>query len=144
MKIKALLTAGTVLATTAMMAAAPASAAPGFKKFLDRVDRQAYRIERGVKSGELTRGEFRKLKRQNNRIRRMIRTAKFDDGFLDRYERNQIQGALGRANDRIYRLKHNGATQYGRFGKKRGFTKIGKGVIADRKGGVWIKIKSYF
>ncbi len=147
MNIKALLTAGTVLATTAVMASAPAVAAPGFGKFMKRVDRQASRIEQGVRSGELTRREFRKLKRQNNRIRRKIRAAKFDDGFIDRYERAHIRDALGNASDRIYRLKHNGRTQYGKGYKKSGkygYKSVGKDIRKDRKGGVWIKIGSWF
>ncbi len=147
MDIKALLTAGTVLATTAMIAAAPAAAGPfggGYSKFMDRVDRQASRIEQGVRSGELTRFEFRKLKRQNNRIRRMVRSAKHDDGRIDRFERSRIKSALGNASERIYRKKHNHKTQYLGKGRRGGYKSVGHGVRKDRSGGIWIKIGKWF
>jgi hypothetical protein len=147
MKVKALLTAGTLIASTAMIAAAPASAGPGggYGRFMDRVDRQASRIEQGVRSGELTRREFRKLKRQNRRIRRMVRFAKFDDGHIDRYERKQIRFALNNASDRIFRKKHNNKTQYGHgHGRKSGFKSIGRDHREGRKGRVWLKVDKWF
>ncbi len=153
MKFKALLTAGTVLAATAMVAAAPASAGQGggYGKFMDRVDNQAARIERGVRAGSLTRREFRKLKRQNNRLRRLVRSSKFNDGYIDRFERKEIKHALRNASDRIYDKKHNYKTQYsgrnkfGRFGKKRNKS-IGydRDVRRDRKGQIWLKVGSWF
>ncbi len=165
MKIKALLTASAVLAATAMVAAAPASAGPGggYGKFMDRADRQASRIKQGVRSGELTRREFRKLKRQNNRVRRLIRSSKFNDGYIDRFERKEIKYALRNASDRIFNKKHNYKTQhsgrkyfgrnkYDRFGKKniyggkKGFKSHGrdKEVRRGRKSGGWLKIGKYY
>ena len=66
MKASTILTAA-VSATAAMtFAALPAVANPG-KKFERRIERQADRIDQGVRSGELTRKEVVLLRSQNNR-----------------------------------------------------------------------------
>lgn len=73
-----------------------------------RLSRQWRRIQQGIYSGELTRKEARRLKKQQRRIVRHQR-AYLDDGRLSRRERRDIVARLDAANEKIYRLKHNGA-----------------------------------
>jgi hypothetical protein len=71
-----------------------------------RLDRQHWRIKQGVRSGELTRKEAKRLRKQQRHIARMEnRFAR--DGHLDRHERRTLRRELDAASDRIYRLKHN-------------------------------------
>ncbi len=71
-----------------------------------RQDRQRARIIEGRRSGELTRGEFRRLKQQQRKIGRMER--RFNrDGFLSERERYRLERAQDHASRRIARLKHN-------------------------------------
>ncbi len=71
-----------------------------------RLDRQHHRIKRGVRSGELTWREAKRLHKQQRRIARLKRRF-LDDGYLDHHEHNRLLRKLDRASDRIYRLKHN-------------------------------------
>jgi hypothetical protein len=68
--------------------------------------RQDRRIEQGVKSGELTRGETRRLVRGEAHVDRVEARAK-RDGVVTRAERRHIQRSLNHESRRIYRLKHN-------------------------------------
>lgn len=71
-----------------------------------RFDRQEQRIRHGVRAGELTRKEAKKLKKQQRGIARLER--RFTrDGHLDRRERKVLHNRLDRASDRIARYKHN-------------------------------------
>ena len=75
-------------------------------RFEQRLDRQHLRIKQGVRSGELTRKEAKRLRKQHRRIVRLER--KFSrDGHLSRQERRTLRQKLDAASDRIYRLKHN-------------------------------------
>ena len=71
-----------------------------------RQDRQWRRIKRGIRSGELSRKEAKKLKRQQRRIAG-LKQAFLDDGRLSRKERHILMDRLDAASERIYRLKHN-------------------------------------
>jgi len=67
---------------------------------------QRQRIEQGVHSGRLTRGEAMRLRRGESRIHRMDR--RFGrDGVYGSRERMRMHGALDRESMRIWRLKHN-------------------------------------
>jgi hypothetical protein len=67
---------------------------------------QRARIEQGVRSGRLTRGEAMRLRRGERRISRMDN--RFGrDGFYGPRERMRMHRALGRESARIWRLKHN-------------------------------------
>jgi hypothetical protein len=71
-----------------------------------RQDRQHARIVQGRHSGELTRGEARRLKKQQKKINRMER--RFSrDGYLSARERYRLELAQDRASRRIARLKNN-------------------------------------
>lgn len=75
-------------------------------RFEQRLDRQHWRIEQGVRSGELTGREVKRLRKEQRHIAKTKR--KFSrDGYLDRKERRQLRRKLNRASDRIYRLKQN-------------------------------------
>lgn len=69
---------------------------------------QQKRIVRGVKSGQLTRGETRSLERQQARIQRTKRRDKMmNGGKLTPKEKAHINRMQNRANRHIYRAKHN-------------------------------------
>jgi hypothetical protein len=70
--------------------------------------KQQRRIVRGVKSGQLTKGETRSLERQQARIQRTKRRDKMmNGGKLTPKEKAHINRMQNRANRHIYRAKHN-------------------------------------
>lgn len=71
-----------------------------------RQAQQQHRIVQGVRSGELTRHEARRLEHQQAHIRRMERRAKAD-GVVTRQERAEIRAAQRQASRSIYRQKHD-------------------------------------
>ena len=71
-----------------------------------RMERQERRIEQGVRSGELTRLEARKLIRNQREIRHLARDFR-DDGRLSRRERAILQDRLDVASAKIRAFKHN-------------------------------------
>ena len=71
-----------------------------------RLNRQHWRIKQGVRSGELTRKEAKRLRKQHRYIAELAHSFR-SDGHLTRYERRTLRSELNTASDRIYRLKHN-------------------------------------
>ena len=67
---------------------------------------QAMRINQGVKSGELTKQETRRLVREQKHIQHEKRLAKAD-GKVTRRERKHIRREQRVANRDIYRQKHD-------------------------------------
>jgi hypothetical protein len=67
---------------------------------------QQKRIEQGVKSGELTPAETRRLERQEGKIKADEMNAK-SDGKVTPKERRKLNRELNRESKRIYRKKHN-------------------------------------
>jgi len=67
---------------------------------------QAKRIVHGVKTGELTKGETKKLVGQQVHIKRTKRRARAD-GQVTRKERQEIHRKQRRANVNIYHKKNN-------------------------------------
>ena len=67
---------------------------------------QKSRIAEGIISGKLTRSEARKLRIEQNHIRKMEEIAKAD-GVITRRERILIRREQRRANKHITRLKNN-------------------------------------
>jgi hypothetical protein len=67
---------------------------------------QQARIEQGVRSGELTPRETRKLERQQGRIQADKQAAKAD-GVVTPRERRRIKREQDRADKRIFREKHD-------------------------------------
>jgi len=68
--------------------------------------RQNQRVAQGVHSGELTRGETRRLAKQQHRIQHAKRQA-WSDGTLTRREKVGLEIRQDKASADIYRLKHN-------------------------------------
>jgi len=71
-----------------------------------RQHEQQKRIRHGVRSGELTRGEARRLERDERGIRQEERAARAD-GVVTRGERREINRDLNKTSRRVYRAKHN-------------------------------------
>lgn len=101
----------TLAAAATMITLAPALA--------DRVDKrqakQSYRIEQGVRTGQLTKHEAARLKGEQNRIAALER--RFErDGHLSRNERTVLRAAQNRAGKHIRAEKHDGQNRHNRFG----------------------------
>jgi hypothetical protein len=71
-----------------------------------RNQNQAGRIEQGVKSGELTRPEARKLRREEKRIHGAEAKAK-SDGTVTPEEKAKIEAMQDKASKNIYDQKHD-------------------------------------
>jgi len=71
-----------------------------------RQRRQQRAIRQGIKNGELTRPEVRRLEREQARIQRNEARARSDGKFTAR-ERARINREQNRARVRIYRQKHD-------------------------------------
>ncbi|MEE4376711.1 MAG: hypothetical protein V2J55_04250 [Candidatus Competibacteraceae bacterium] len=72
-----------------------------------RQHNQQHRIWQGVRSGELTGREFRRLQVEQRAIRHKERVFK-SDGQLTGWERANLHRGLNRAGRDIYRQKHDG------------------------------------
>jgi hypothetical protein len=71
-----------------------------------QVDQQR-RIAQGVRSGELTRPEARRLERNAARIHRSVVRDRVDGGVFTPRERAQAQSRLNKQSRAIYRQKHD-------------------------------------
>jgi hypothetical protein len=92
------------MATLWMSASAQASPQdPGVDA---RQHHQQQRIAQGVRSGELTAAETRRLEREKRHIRREERRY-MADGQLSRAERADLQHDLNRSSRHIYNEKHD-------------------------------------
>jgi hypothetical protein len=93
-----------VMATAALLIAGPILAGtPGLDR---REHHQAQRIHQGVRSGELTRPESRRVVRGEARLHRNERRAK-SDGVVTAAERARLQHEANVESRRIYRQKHD-------------------------------------
>lgn len=72
----------------------------------ERQDNQNARIKQGVKSGELTKKEARKLAKGQKQLREMERKAKAD-GTVTKKERAHLQHKANVESGKIYRNKHD-------------------------------------
>jgi len=75
-----------------------------------REHRQQRRIQQGVRSGELTPQETRRLERQQAKIRHDEARAK-SDGTVTPQERRRLNRELNRSSRDIYRQKHDAQTR---------------------------------
>jgi len=78
----------------------------GYDRVDRRQDRQRARLIQGRRSGELTRGEFRRLEKQQKKIAHMERRFSWD-GHLSGKERRRLERAQDRASRHIAHAKHN-------------------------------------
>lgn len=98
---------GTLVAVlVSAILAGSASAHPQSPRVDRREARQHARIVAGVRHGQLTRAEARRLRRGQMRIHRMEARAKAD-GRLTPRERARLAHAQNRESRRIWRLEHN-------------------------------------
>ncbi len=95
-------------AVAAVLIALPLAAAAGTRDpgVNQRQHNQQQRIQQGVKSGELTRGEARGLQAEQRHIRREEARYK-SDGTLTRAERADLQHDLNRSSRHLYNQKHD-------------------------------------
>ena len=93
-------------AAIALVSATLASAHTFNPRVERREWRQHSRIQQGARSGQLTRGERRRLVVGQRHVFRMERRAGAD-GWWSRGERARLEHAQDRQSRRIYRLKHN-------------------------------------
>ena len=98
-----------VLCALMALGVASVSAQSATPRVTKRQMKQQVRIEKGVKSGELTPGETRRLERQQEKIAVDKAKAK-SDGVVTPEERAKLNREQNRASKRIYRLKHNEKT----------------------------------
>lgn len=92
-----------LLFSLALMGSAFAQATPAITA--EQMEQQA-RIQQGVRSGELTPRETRKLERGQARIQADKRAAKAD-GVVTPHERRHIKREQNRADRKIRRQKHD-------------------------------------
>ena len=95
-----------LVAAFAALSSAVASAHSVSPRIDRREVRQHHRIAQGVRSGELTRGEARRLRAGQVHVRRMERRAKAD-GIMTPGERARLGRAQNVQSRHIARLKHN-------------------------------------
>jgi uncharacterized membrane protein YebE (DUF533 family) len=76
-----------------------------------RQDRQMDRIQVGMRSGTLTRMEFRKLMQEQHDIRTMARHFRAD-GFINAREFQRLDQALDRASRNIHEERHDRQVRY--------------------------------
>ncbi len=82
-------------------------------KVAQRQNNQKRRIKQGVKSGELTKGETRRLERQQTRIQKTKRTDRAENGGrLTPKDKTQLNRMQNRASRHIYRAKHNSKVKH--------------------------------
>ncbi len=111
MKRFILLTATALLSTTTIASAHEYGYGGGTREIDARQSRQEQRIQQGVRTGELTRGEFYRLEAEQDRIRRIERQAK-SDGYVSASERARIRHAQDEASRHIYQEKHDGQRRW--------------------------------
>ena len=93
-------------AVAAVLAAVSVPALAGTPVLDARQQNQRERIAQGVRSGELTAPETRRLVRGRVRLHRHERVAK-SDGLVTAAERASLQRHANRVSSRIYRQKHD-------------------------------------
>jgi hypothetical protein len=89
--------------STTQTAPAKKSSTPGIDQ---REENQKRRIKRGVKSGELTKHETKKLAKEEKEIRKDEKEAKAD-GTVTKEERKEIRKEQKKASKDIYKQKHD-------------------------------------
>ena len=103
----------TLLMRTALGLTAAAVSPAAAQQVDQRHYNQQQRIDQGVRSGELTGHEARKLEHQQDRIDRTeARMRDRNGGYLNRYQRARLQQRENRASRAIYRQKHDRQDRY--------------------------------
>lgn len=94
-----------------------------------RQHNQQQRVQQGARSGDLTRGETRHLKREQAAIRHADRRFKADGNFTPG-ERRELQRDQNHASRDIWRERHDGERRFGRdgLGERQAYARDGFGV----------------
>lgn len=96
-----------ILAVAISGLAAGVASAHTYTPAIDRREaRHQWRIFAGLREGDFTRSELRRIRAMEWRIRMMERRAKAD-GYVSARERAEIHRALNRASRMIYWFRHN-------------------------------------
>lgn len=96
------------LLVAAALAAAALTAVPATAQVNMHQERQQERIERGVRSGDLTGREAAHLERQQGRIARAEhRMRARNGGYLNRHQRRKLEMRQMRASRHIHHARHN-------------------------------------
>jgi hypothetical protein len=96
-----------LILAAAAFAATITAAAPADAQVNRRQWEQQRRIDNGWGRGDLTRGEYRRLQRQQARIDRYERRSRWDGRGLSRRERARLERMQDRADRRIYRQRND-------------------------------------
>lgn len=94
------------LVVSSLLVAGAAAATERTPRVDQRQQNQAQRIGQGVRSGQLTRAETKRLVNGQQHVRRLERRAKAD-GDVTAAERLRLENANDRQSKRIYRQKHD-------------------------------------
>ncbi|HXV10823.1 MAG TPA: hypothetical protein VD839_08470 [Burkholderiales bacterium] len=113
--------------------AIPAAAAERERGINARQGMQQNRIQQGVRQGDLTRGEARRLQSEARDIRREERTFRAD-GDVSRGERRHLQGDLNRMSRDIRHQRNDGERRFGHRGDERRADFRGRGHAYGRHG----------
>lgn len=104
---------GLILALLASAVSVQAFAGPRDQGVNARQQHQQHRMQQGVRSGDLTRGEHRSLQREARDIRRTERQFRAD-GRFSRSERREVHRDLNHLGRDIQRERHDGDRRFGR------------------------------
>ncbi|HYH41355.1 MAG TPA: hypothetical protein VD867_05190 [Burkholderiales bacterium] len=74
------------------------------------------RIEQGMRAGELTRREYRRLQHEAREIGQLEHAFRAD-GRLSERERGELHARLDRLAREVYREKHDGERRYGSYNR---------------------------
>ncbi len=97
-----------VLMTAGVLAAATVPLAAQAGEVHNRIDRQQGRIAQGVRSGQLTRGEYNSVENHVDAINAQRRhDLRMNGGHLTPGEKGRLNRELNRNSNRIYFDKHN-------------------------------------
>lgn len=98
------------LVVSSLLVAGTAAATEQTPRVDKRQENQAQRIGQGVRSGELTYRETKRLVNGQQHVRKLERRAKAD-GDVTAAERARLEAANDRQSKRIYRQKHDAQTR---------------------------------
>lgn len=111
----------------------PVAAAERERGVNARQNVQQNRIQRGVREGDLTRGEARRLQGQARSIRREERVFRAD-GNLSTGERRHLNRDFNRLSRDVYQQRHDGQRRFGFQGGDQRFANRGQGHAFGRHG----------
>lgn len=131
--MKSMATSALLAALLAGAVALPVAAAERERGVNGRQNVQHDRIQRGVRNGDLTRGEATRLRGEARSVRREERAFRAD-GNLSAGERRHLNRDLNRLSRDIHQQRHDGQRRFGHRGSSRQFAYRGQGHAFGRHG----------